>query len=78
MSEGYIMHIKSKASLVMHVTEENNVLPSQAITSDVNEEVLARAAATLSLVSPLTDSSTTQNLSQSLVKMKCYYQHTNY
>ena len=31
---------------------------------------------TLSLLSPPTDNSTTQNLSQSSLKIKCYYHHT--
>ena len=61
----------------MHRAEENNMLPLQTITSDDNEEILAGAAATLSLLSPTTDNSTCQNPSQSPIKMKCYYHHTH-
>ena len=49
----------------MHGAKENNVLPSQTITSDENEEALAGTATTLSLISHPTDNSTSQNLSQS-------------
>ena len=47
-------HIKSKASSVMHEAGENNMLPSQAITSDANEEAVAGAATPLSLISAST------------------------
>ena len=41
------------------------MLPSVTITSDDNEEALAGAAATLSPLSPPTDNSASENLSQS-------------
>ena len=78
MSKGYITCSKSKASSVMHEVEENNVLPSETLISDDNEEALAGAATTLNLLSPPTDNSTSQNLCQSPVKMKCYYHNTHY
>ena len=37
MSEGYVTCSRSNASSVMPATEENNVLPLQAITNDDNE-----------------------------------------
>ena len=78
MSEGYITHSKPKASLAMHRAEENNVLPSQTITNNDNEEALAGAATRLSLLSPPSGNSPSQNLSQSSVKMKSYYYHTQH
>ena len=75
MSKGYITHSKYKINSVMYGAEENNVLPSQTITSDDNEEALAGIAAKLILLSPPTDNSGSENLSQSSVKMKCYYWH---
>ena len=44
----------------------------QTIISDDNEEALTGAAATLSLLSPPTNNSASENISQSSVKMKCY------
>ena len=70
LSEGYITCSKSKASSAIHEAEDNDVLSSQIITSDDNEEVLGDAVTTLSL---LTDNSTSQNLTQSSLKMKCHY-----
>ena len=55
MSDGYLTQSKSRASSMKHGAEENNVLPSQTITSDDNEEDLASAATALSLLSPPTD-----------------------
>ena len=57
-SESYITHSKSKASSVMHKTEENNVPPLQNISSEDNEKTLAVAAAILILLSPPTDNTT--------------------
>ena len=54
------------------------MLSSQGITNNDNEEALAGAAATLSLLSLPTDNSNSQNLSQHLVKMKCYYDHKHF
>ena len=53
----------------MHEVGENNVLPSQAITQNDNEEALAGAATTLSLLSLPTDNSSNQNLSQTSLKI---------
>ena len=78
MSKGYTTHSKSKINSVIHGEEENNVLLSQTTTSDDNEEALAGAAATLNLLSSPTANPTGQNLSQSPVKMKCDYHHTNH
>ena len=64
MSESYITCSK-KASSAMHWAEENNVLPSQTIASDNNEEALDCEATTLCLLSPPPDNSTSQNLSLS-------------
>ena len=75
VNEGYIKHSKSKINSSVQYAEENNVLLLQGITNNYNEEALAVAAPELTLVSPPTDSSNSQNLSQSLVKMKCYYDH---
>ena len=50
MNEGHIAHSKSKASSVMHESEENNVLCLQTINSDNNEEALAGATTALSLL----------------------------
>ena len=77
MSEGYVTYSKSKASSVMHGTEENNVLPSQTINSDDKEGNLAGTVTTLSLLYPPTDNSASQNLSWSSIKMKYYYHHTH-
>ena len=78
MSEGYITQSKSKASSVMHGTEENNALPLLTITSDYSEEALTGAATALSLLSLPSDNLASQNISQSPVKMKCYYHHTHH
>ena len=56
--------------------EDNNMLPLQTTDSDDKEEGLAGAATALSILSPPTDNSSSQNCSQSSVKMKCYYHHT--
>ena len=78
MSEGYITFSKSKASLAMHGAAENIVLPIQTITSYDSEKALAGAATALGLLTPPTDNSISQNLSQNPVKMKCQYHHTHY
>ena len=70
MNEGYITCSKSKINSVIHGAEENNVLPSQTMTSNDNKETLAGAAITMSLLSPPTDNSASKNLSQSSVKNK--------
>ena len=75
VSEGYVTYSKSKINSAIQGVEENNVLPSQTIASDDNKEALAGAATALSLHSPPIDNSASENLSQSSVKMKCYYHH---
>ena len=55
-----------------------NLLSSQTITSDDNEEVLAGASTTLSLLSPPINNLASKNLSQSSVNMKCYYHHKHH
>ena len=78
MSEGYTTCSNSKINSVIKVAEETNVLPSQTIASDENEEALAGAATILNLLSPPTYNLTSLNLSQSLVRIKCYYPHTDF
>ena len=73
-SEGYVTHSKSKINSVIHGIGEDNVMLLQTITSEDNEEALAGAATALSLLSPPTDNLAHENLSQSSVEMKCYYQ----
>ena len=57
------------------MAEENIVLLSWTINSYDNEEAFTDAATALSLRSPPTNSSASENLSKSSVKMKCYYHH---
>ena len=78
VSKGYKTCSKSKINLASQGMEENNVLPSQTMTSDDNEEALAGAVIMLSLLSPPTDNSASENLSQSSAKMKCYYHHRHH
>ena len=53
--------------------EENNVLLLWTMTRDDNEEALAGEATTLNLFSPPpTDTTASENLSQSSIKIKCY------
>ena len=59
----------------VHGAGENNLLPSQTIYSDQNEEVLSSAGAMTSLLSPPTNNSTSTNLSQNLARMKYYFHH---
>ena len=65
MTKGYITCIKSKINPAIQGAGENNMLSPLTVTSDDNEEALAGAAATLSPLSPPTDNSASENLSQS-------------
>ena len=78
MCKGYATCSKTKSNTPLCSTYENNLLPVQSITSTSNKEELAGAAAEMGLLSPPTDNSTNQNLSQSSVKMKCIYQFTQH
>ena len=62
--------------LVVHDTEENNVLPPQEPAHNDNEDTLAGAGVALSLHSPPTDNSNSQHLNQSHVN--CYYNCTQH
>ena len=62
----------------MHGTGEYNGLPSQTITRVDNEGILAGEGTTVSLLSPVTNNSASENLSQSSAKMKCYYHHKHH
>ena len=74
-NEGYITHIKSKINSTRQDTEVNHVLTPQGPTNNYIEEVLAGEDSSLSVLSPPTYSSNSQNLNQS--HMKCYYDCTH-
>ena len=78
MNQGYVTWSKLNINSAIHRTEENNVLPLQTTKGNDKEEALAGAAAALSLLSSPTNSSASENLSQSSVKMKCYYHHKHH
>ena len=68
VNDGYITYSKSNINSMVQDTEENKVLPPQEPTHNDNEDALAGAAATLSLLSPSTDNSNSQHLN--------HYDHT--
>ena len=72
--EGHLTCSKSKADSMVQDTEENNVLQWEPCCND-NEDALAGAATTLSLLSPPTDNSNNQQFNNS--HMKCYYDCTH-
>ena len=74
VNEGYITCSKSKVNSTIQDAEINNGLPPQGPTNIDKEDAFSSAATTLSLLSPPTDNSNSQNVNQS--HMKCYYKHT--
>ena len=52
---------------------ENNLLLLQATPSDENEEALAGATATVSLLSPPANNSASATLSQNETRIKCHF-----
>ena len=50
VSDGYVTHCKSSSNSAIQGEKENNVLLSQGITSDDNEDIIAGAATALSLL----------------------------
>ena len=71
VNEGYITYRKSKINSTVQATEENNVLLPQEPAHNENNSVLAGAATALSLLSPPTDNSNSQDINKSHIK--CYY-----
>ena len=73
MNEGHTIQSKLKRNSLLHGAGENNLLPLQTINSDQNEETLAGAATTMSLLSPPKNNSSSINLSKNSARMKCYF-----
>ena len=69
---------KLKNNSAIHGKEENNLLPSQTITGADSEEALASPRVTLTLLSPPTNNSASDNHIQNYAKMKCYYHHKHH
>ena len=74
--ECYIACSKSKINSTVQDTEENNVLLPQEPAHNDNDNTLAGAATTLSLLLPPTDNSNSQHINYS--HMKCYYACTHH
>ena len=72
--KGNLTCSQSKVNSTVQDTEKNNVLPWEPYHNDT-KDALAGAAATLSLLTPPTDNSNSQQLNNS--QMKCYYDHTH-
>ena len=75
MNEGFETWSILKNNSPIHGAGENNLLTLQTVLNDGNEEALAGAAATASLLSPHTNNSASVNLNQSWVRMKFYLYH---
>ena len=75
MTEGYAMQSKSKNNSPLCGAGENNLILLWTIPSDDNKEALDGAAATVNLLSPSINNSSSMNPSQNSARMTFYYHH---
>ena len=69
------LNVYEKNNSPIYGVGRKNLPPLQTINNDQNKEALAGAAAMMGLHSPPNNNSTSMNISQNSVIIKCYFHH---